>query len=581
LGFEDLVTPEALEEDPWKVVASKPLPFVGPRPPAPGAEAAAAPPIPKPPTPEGLMSGDSGGGIKHAAGAAWDELKNGPANLAALGNTIRQPFEQPAGESKMKSALRGMGSAVFPPLAIRDASAVGAMGQPMVDTGKQAAESFQNGDYIKGTRRAINTGINALAPGLGSGSERAAQAFDEGDLAGGLGRTAGVGVNAALMARGPQVAQTAAELPGRVGAKIAAGRPKVPGSPGEPPAPAGELESPPAIEDPAQKPPQAMKPVEPEAPEAIEQAAQAAPSGIVKSLDNTAAQAMERIRQRGTFSGTRMNAAVPVDDMADMAIWGASKIAKGTVKFGPWAKEMIADSGGKLDPQTLKEMFAASQGIYQKHVENTAGKLKSTKYLLSLYQKGIDGQDWYKHTKVELEQHFGSDAPIFVDFLAATSPNASVVSNVGLALKAYTQYKTGKPFTGYMPAVIGNLERAAQGISPNGPKVSSFKANLFGATEPVTIDRWMARAMGWPRDNITPAQYKFLDYAITQVAKKAGVEPRQMQTAIWKAIKQEQGLAGASAESFEQILARQIKTNPELAQVIQQLRGMGAAAPPQ
>ncbi len=302
--------------------------------------------------------------------------------------------------------------------------------------------------------------------------------------------------------------------------------------------------------------------------------------GIADKLQETADAALDRVRQRGTFKGTKLNAAVPVDDLADMAIWGAAKIAKGTVNFATWSKEMIADAGAQIKPH-LQDLYDQAKNIYQAHVVKTEGKLSNLKELMRLYRAGEEGKDWYKYTQAELEQHLGADAPLFVDMLAVTSPNASVASNVMLALKAYAQYKTGQAFKGFMPAVIQNLEKVVQGESPTGPKVTSFKANLFGNTEAVTVDRWMARAMGWPTDNLTLNQYKFMDYTITQAAKKAGVEPRQMQAAAWKAIKAELGKKGASAETFEQILARNVATKPELGALLQELRNGPRPVPSQ
>ncbi len=306
---------------------------------------------------------------------------------------------------------------------------------------------------------------------------------------------------------------------------------------------------------------------------------------IAESLQKTADDATQRLRDRGAFSGGKLNANFPAEDFKDMATWGAAKLAKGTVDLASWSKEMLADAGtaaDKLRPM-LPDMFAKSQKILEKHIANTLeGGLPTTEKLLEMYRAGEEGKDWYKYTQGELENHFGTDAPMFVDFLAATSPNASVKANVALALKAYQQWKSGEDFSGYMPSVKGNLERATQGIPPSGPKVTSFKANLFGNTESVTVDRWMARAMNWKRDNLTPDQYKFIDYNLTQVAKEAGVEPRQIQAAIWKAIKDAQGRAGDTGASFEQAIKEKMAKSPEFKALIEKLKqgdsGLGGHA---
>ncbi len=306
---------------------------------------------------------------------------------------------------------------------------------------------------------------------------------------------------------------------------------------------------------------------------------------IAESLQKTADDATQRLRDRGAFNGGKLNANFPAEDFKDMATWGAAKLAKGTVDLAAWSKEMLSDAGAaadKLRPM-LPDMFAKSQKILEKHIANTLeGGLPTTEKLLEMYRSGEEGKDWYKYTQGELENHFGTDAPMFVDFLAATSPNASVKANVTLALKAYQQWKSGEDFSGYMPAVKGNLERAAQGIPPSGPKVTSFKANLFGNTEAVTVDRWIARAMNWKSDSIASDQYKFIDYNLTQVAKEAGVEPRQIQAAIWKAIKDAQGRAGDTGASFEQAIKDKMAKSPEFRALIEKLKqgdsGLGGHA---
>jgi hypothetical protein len=292
---------------------------------------------------------------------------------------------------------------------------------------------------------------------------------------------------------------------------------------------------------------------------------------LQQSLDKVADEAKQRIDQRGTFKGNKLNMNLPVDDLGDMAIWGAAKIARGAVTFAKWSKEMVSEFGDSVKPH-LEKLWTKAQEWHDKNLEKMGGNLTSTKELLKLYREGKAGQDWYKYTRAELEQYFGKDAELFTDFLAATSPNATVASNVTQALKAYQQFKMNQPFRGFMPAVIGNLEKLAKGQPPVGPKVSSFKANLFGDPMPVTVDRWMMRAAGWPGKMMTPQQYKFFDAYFTQIALKAGVEPRQLQAGIWRAIKEAEQKVGNTSESFEEVLKRNMEQKPELRKVIEELR---------
>ena len=299
-----------------------------------------------------------------------------------------------------------------------------------------------------------------------------------------------------------------------------------------------------------------------------------APTGgnLADTLQGQADAAIRRMRDRGTFSGTQSNALFPAEDLADMAIWGAAKMAKGVTQLGAWSKEMLADAGSSADrlkPQ-LPKLYIMAQKTLERHIANTAGNLPSTQKMLSMYRQGIEGQDWYRNTKAELQSVFGPDTDRFVDFLAATSPNTTVAANTSLALKAYMQWKTGKPFTGYLPETIKSLNKAAAGEEFGGLKVQSFRKNLHGDPVPVTVDRWIARALGFG-DQPTVPQYKFMDYLISQVAAKKGLEPRQLQAAIWKTIKDTEGLAGQGGESYEVLVRRKLLSDPDLAAAIQQV----------
>ncbi len=298
-----------------------------------------------------------------------------------------------------------------------------------------------------------------------------------------------------------------------------------------------------------------------------------APAGrnLADTLQGQADSAIQRMRDRGTFSGTQSNALFPAEDLADMAIWGAAKMAKGVTQLGAWSKEMLADAGAsasRLKPQ-LPKLYVMAQKTLERHIANTAGNLPSTQKMLSMYRQGIEGQDWYRNTKAELQSVFGPDTDKFVDFLAATSPNTTVAANTSLALKAYMQWKTGKPFTGYLPETIKSRNRAAAGEEFGGLKVQSFRKNLHGDAVPVTVDRWIARALGFG-DQPTVPQYKFMDYLVSQVAAKKGLEPRQLQAAIWKTIKDTEGLAGQGGESYEVLVRRKLLSDPDLAAAIQQ-----------
>ncbi len=77
-------------------------------------------------------------------------------------------------------------------------------------------------------------------------------------------------------------------------------------------------------------------------------------ASAVPVLDEVEKKAKERIEKRGTFKGGRLNAGLPADDITDLAIIGAVKIAKGVVKFAQWAEEMVEEFGEAIRPHLAR-----------------------------------------------------------------------------------------------------------------------------------------------------------------------------------------------------------------------------------
>ena len=71
--------------------------------------------------------------------------------------------------------------------------------------------------------------------------------------------------------------------------------------------------------------------------------------------------------------------------------------------------------------------------------------------------------DWYTSSRRSAQEHFPDDWELFLGFLAVTSVNSTVKSNMTLALKAYSQYEQGKPFQGFLKSVIVNLHKVIKG----------------------------------------------------------------------------------------------------------------------
>lgn len=87
---------------------------------------------------------------------------------------------------------------------------------------------------------------------------------------------------------------------------------------------------------------------------------------ILNKLDDIEASARARIvANRG-----RLNAGLPIDTMVDYGIIGATKIARGTVKYSVWAADMANDLGNSIKPY-LKDIWEESNKQHSLMVDGT------------------------------------------------------------------------------------------------------------------------------------------------------------------------------------------------------------------
>jgi len=251
-----------------------------------------------------------------------------------------------------------------------------------------------------------------------------------------------------------------------------------------------------------------------------------------------------------------------------MATWGAARIANGAIDFGKWSKAMLADAAD-ISPEAsakikrmLPELYINAKKEYEHHAKTLgAQNIADLPKIMEYYKAGKEGKQWYNFVRPALQPLFGENTDLFLKMFAATSPNTKVTQNVLNAVKAYRQFLMGEPFTG-MPAHVDNLNRAVAGVKMSGPKVGAFGPNLLGNLTPVTVDLWMARAL-LGRDTVTPLQSKLVDYMTSQAAKKVGLEPAEMQAAIWTGIKKLSKSRDTSAPP-EVIVKEYLDKNPEI-----------------
>jgi hypothetical protein len=167
-------------------------------------------------------------------------------------------------------------------------------------------------------------------------------------------------------------------------------------------------------------------------------------------------------------------------------------------------------------------------------------------------------RDWYDRHERQIEDLFGDDAPLFRQILSATSQAASVASNVSLALKAYEQLLNNRPFTGYLPAVIKNLDRIKADEALRGQKISQYgKANeaAAGAAGGVAVDRHIAQLM-FGTDRPTKQMVQKATKAIQSISRLLGWQPREVQAALWAFNQIRGGVDPSNVKSYDFYLAR-------------------------
>ncbi len=212
----------------------------------------------------------------------------------------------------------------------------------------------------------------------------------------------------------------------------------------------------------------------------------------------------------------------------------------------------------------------------KKSKKSAAGPVKLDAEMLDridhLYNAGLKrlkgAEDWYQDTFSNIQNIMSvyddsgenSDelAYLFIDLLAATSPQTNIVRNTFLTSQIFgfindaILCKIPMKFEAH----LNNVCRALLGLPLSGQKVTAFQANLLGDENAVTVDVWMMRAFNRDSDAPSAKEYEDISMATRKVAKQYGVAPSQMQAALWVGIKAVEGDPNDTPEPFENTLAR-------------------------
>ncbi len=147
------------------------------------------------------------------------------------------------------------------------------------------------------------------------------------------------------------------------------------------------------------------------------------------------------------------------------------------------------------------------------------------------------GADWYPAARREarrLARQYNHGLVPVVGAIAALSPRKRWTANI---TAAESVLRGQRPLATFYRSYDKARRIVDWGEHPEtvlrGPKESSFYRNILGDTDTVTIDSWMLRSAGWPRDTVSPKQYRDIAEALTAAAGTLDVQPRTLQAALW------------------------------------------------
>ena len=115
--------------------------------------------------------------------------------------------------------------------------------------------------------------------------------------------------------------------------------------------------------------------------------------------------------------------------------------------------------------------------------------------------------------------------------ISAFSPRQRWSTNVRQALR----FAHGDENMRCLPNNLKMAKRALEvGFDAlNGKKTNSFARNIAGDENAVTIDIWMMRSAGIPKDSPSKKDYTQLSKAIENIAMETALTPRTVQALVW------------------------------------------------
>jgi hypothetical protein len=154
------------------------------------------------------------------------------------------------------------------------------------------------------------------------------------------------------------------------------------------------------------------------------------------------------------------------------------------------------------------------------------------------------GRRWYRDANSYAKSIYPSDVNRGAAIIAALSPRVAWQTNLESAsiIARASQHSDIIPTVAGTYANTNKAWRIAKGQdilsnlnqSYGAYKVNNFYRNITLDFQPVTIDVWAARAVGYERDVIRGLKYLEIERAYQDAARRyTSLEPAELQAAIW------------------------------------------------
>jgi len=198
------------------------------------------------------------------------------------------------------------------------------------------------------------------------------------------------------------------------------------------------------------------------------------------------------------------------------------------------------------------------------------------KQLGQLADKGAFGAGWYRDSAQAVHDRFGGNLPKiqkYLALLAAYSPQSTPNPNTEAAERAWQHHEAGLPKETLRGGGTNEQDDQARALLyhnhwHSGLKTNAFYRNLMhyikggtdrpptademarGELQPVTVDRWAARSIGYPiqlgesaqegeakERTVSPSNYRFSRQILNEVAHEKKLSAHELQERMWVAEK--------------------------------------------